>query len=126
MIKEIKYNLHDLAIALFTADNDSSELVQLVYDDSVSMLTADYKRLFDALVSGDIDYFRHGKKTVYVYTRSSRPDVAVQRSVFWDHSDELIPVSHSDICSFEDMTNSYNHFCIDNVTINYGLCSDFA
>lgn len=126
MTKEIKYNLHDLAIALFTADNDSSELVQLVYDDSEKMLKEDYKRLYDALVSGVIDYFLHGEKTVYVYTRSVRPGVTVQRSVFWDQSGELMPVSHSDICSFEDMTNAYNHFCIDNVTINYGLYSDFA
>lgn len=126
MTKEIKYNLHDLAIALFTADNDSSELVQLVYDDSEKMLKKDYKQLYDALVSGAIDYFRHGEKTVYVYTRSIRPGVAVQRSVFWDCSGELVPVSHADIYSFEDMTNSYNHFCIDNVTINYGVSADFA
>lgn len=126
MTKEIKYNLHDLAIAMLTADDDCGELMQLVYDDSISMLTADYKRLYDALASGNIDYFRHGEKTVYVYTRSVRPGVTVQRSVFWDHSGELIPVSHSDIYSFEDMTNSYNHFCIDNVTINYGVSADFA
>lgn len=126
MTKEIKYNLHDLSIALLRADDDGSDLAQLVYDDSVSMLTEDYKRLYNALVSGEIDYFRHGEKTVYVFTRSARPGVAVQRSVFWERSGEFIPVSHSDIYSFEDMTNSYNHFCIDNVTVNYGFSSDFA
>lgn len=126
MTKEIKYNLHDLAIAMLTADDDCGELMQLVYDDSEKMLKEDYKHLYDALVSGAIDYFRHGTKTVYVYTRSARSGVTVQRSVFWDHSGELVPVSHADIYSFEDMTNSYNHFCIDNVTINYGLYSDFS
>lgn len=124
--KTINYNLRDLSIAMLRADDDSADLVQLVYDDSVQMLTADYRRMFDMLVSGKIDYFRHGTKTIYIFTRSTRPGVAVQRSVFWDRSGDLVPVSHTDINSFSDMSSGYNDFCYDNVVIDYGTAADFA
>lgn len=113
----INYGIKDLCIAHLRAFNDpeAEEMIFAVLSDSEKCLQADYEKLYNSLVSGKIDYFRHGEKTVYIFTRSTRAGVKVQRSAIWDKSGEMIPLSHADIDSFSEMVEK--GFCIDNITI---------
>lgn len=112
----INYGLHDLTLALFRAEDPEEEkMISSVLDDSEKCLQSDFRRLWEMLISGKIDYFRHGEKTIYVFTRSTRAGVKVQRSAIWDKSGEMIPLSHADINSFSEMVEK--GFCIDNITI---------
>lgn len=104
MKKVISYGLRDLALAMFRADEDGTDLVQLAYDDAQASIERDYKKLYSALVGGKIDYFHYTKgRNVYCFTRSLYPGVEVQKTCFWDRSGELVPLSHVDLRAFSDL-----------------------
>ena len=104
MQKKINYGIRDLSISLFRADDSEADLIELVLEDSERMIQGDYKRFFSALESGRIDsfYYESGGN-LYLYTRSARSGVLIQKTCFWNRGGELIPLSHRNINSFADM-----------------------
>lgn len=104
MQKKINYGIRDLSISLFLADESESDLIELVLEDTERMIQGDYKRFFSALESGRIDsFFYESCGNLYLYTRSARANVLIQKTCFWNRDGELIPTSHHDINSFADM-----------------------
>lgn len=104
MQKKINYGIRDLSISLFRASESEADLIELVLEDSERMIQNDYKRFFSALESGRIDsfYYESGAN-VYLYTRSARAGVLIQKTCFWNRDGELIPLSHVNINSFADI-----------------------
>ena len=104
MQKKISYGISDLSLALFRADDSEADLIELVLDDTEKMIQSDYRRFFSALESGQIDsfYYESGG-SVYLYTRSARSGVLIQKTCFWNQGGELVPLSHRNINSFADM-----------------------
>lgn len=104
MQKKINYGISDLSLALFRASESESDLIELVLEDTERMLQSDYRRFFSALESGRIDsfYYESGGN-VYLYTRSARRGVMIQKTCFWNRDGELVPLSHRNINSFADM-----------------------
>ena len=101
---KINYGIRDLSLSLFRAKESEADLIELVLEDSERMIQNDYKRFFYALESGRIDsfYYESGLN-VYLYTRSARAGVLIQKTCFWNRGGELIPLSHVNINSFADM-----------------------
>lgn len=104
MEQKINYGIRDLSISLFLADDSEADLIELVLDDTERMIQSDYRRFFSALESGRIDsfYYESGGN-VYLYTRSARANVLIQKTCFWNRDGKLIPLSHVNINSFADM-----------------------
>ncbi len=110
---KINHNTHNLAIAVFNAfGTDSEQAVEQTAAQAEQALQSDYKRLFDALVSGEISYFYYEtmptcarRGLVEVWTLSARPGVLVQHTTFMrvHETGELLPLSHSNIVTFSDM-----------------------
>lgn len=91
-------------------ETGGEDLVQAVIDDSVKMLSADWLALYEKLVSGVYDCLSYDsgkdenrRSLVYLFTRSSRQGVEIQKTVFLSvPGEELIPLSHRDFCAFDD------------------------
>ena len=108
----INYDIRELSIAcLKSFGTDEHELIESVYDDSEKMLSEDWAALYKSLLSGDIDYLTYetgkdkntGRSLVYLFTRSARRGVEVQKTVFLSvPGEELIPLSHCDFLTFDD------------------------
>lgn len=114
----VNFGIRDLCIAHLRAFNDpeAEEMIFAVLSESEKELQKYYESLYADLVSGTIDYFYHVScGVIYLFTRSARAGVQVQRSAIWDKSGEMIPLSHADIDSFSEMVEK--GFCIDNITI---------
>lgn len=112
MKKSINHNTRNLAVAAFRAfGTDSERAAEQAVEEAENALQADYKSLYNSLVSGQVDYFYHesepsniGRSLVEVWTRSSRKGVTVQRTTFLKvPSGELLAMSHHDIMTFSDM-----------------------
>lgn len=112
MKKSINHNTRNLAVAAFRAfGTDSEQAAEQAAEEAENALQADYKSLYNSLVSGQVDYFYHesepstiGRSLVEVWTRSSRKGVIVQHTTFLKvPSGELLAMSHHDIISFSDM-----------------------
>lgn len=104
MEQKINYGIRDLAISLFRASESESDLIELVLDDTERMIQNDYKRFFSALESGKIDFFQYESgRNVYLYIRSARAGVLIQKTCFWNRGGELVPLSHVNMNSFADM-----------------------
>lgn len=104
MEQKINYGIRDLSMSLFLADDSEADLIELVLDDTERMIQNDYKRFFSALESGRIDFFQYESGgNVYLYTRSARAGVLIQKTCFWNRGGELVPLSHVNIHSFADM-----------------------
>lgn len=102
--KVINYGIQELALALFSADDDGADLVELAYDDAQKSIESDYKSFYDALTAGRIDCFYYEKgANVYSFTRSTRAGVTVQKTCFWKRGGDLLPLSHRDINGFRDV-----------------------
>lgn len=108
----INHNTRNLAVAAFRAfGTDSEQAAEQAAEEAENALQADYKSLYNSLVSGQVDYFFHesepstiGRSLVEVWTRSSRKGVTVQRTTFLKvPSGELVALSHHDIMTFSDM-----------------------
>lgn len=112
MKKSINHNTRHLSVAAFRAfGTDSERAAEQAAEEAENALQADYKSLYNSLVSGRVDYFYHesepskiGRSLVEVWTRSSRQGVAVQRSTFMRvPGGELVALSHHNIVTFSDM-----------------------
>ena len=112
MKKSINHNTRNLSVAAFRAFGTNSEqAAEQAAEEAENALQADYKSLYNSLVSGQVDYFYHesepstiGRSLVEVWTRSSRQGVAVQRSTFMRvPGGELVALSHHNIMTFSDM-----------------------
>lgn len=104
MEQKINYGIRDLAISLFRASESESDLIELVLEDTERMIQSDYRKFFSALESGKIDFFQYESGgNVYLYTRSARSGVLIQKTCFWKRDGELVPLSHININSFADM-----------------------
>ena len=112
MKKSINHNTRNLAVAAFRAfGTDSEQAAEQAAEEAENALRADYKSLYNSLVSGQVDYFYYesepsnaGRSLVEVWTRSSRHGVSVQRSTFMRvPGGELIALSHHNIITFSDM-----------------------
>ena len=112
MKKSINHNTRNLSVAAFRAfGTDSERAAEQAAEEAENALRADYKSLYNSLVSGQVDYFYHesepskiGRSLVEVWTRSSRQGVSVQRSTFVRvPGGELVALSHHDIMTFSDM-----------------------
>ena len=112
---KVFHNISALSLAALRAvgpDEEKADAAWLAADEAIK---ADYKGLFDDLLSGRIDYFYikdypvgcGGRGSAKLWTRSTRPGVLVQRTSFLiipdDPENEYIPLSHADIRSFDDM-----------------------
>lgn len=101
---KISYGISDLSLALFRADDSEADLIELVLSDTERMIQSDYRKFFSALESGRINYFGYESGgNVYLYTRSARAGVLIQKTCFWNRGGELVPLSHRNINSFADM-----------------------
>lgn len=105
MRKEIYYRITELSLSLFRANTDQEEkAAETAYDEAQKAIEADYLSFFSALVSGEIDFFQYESgANVYLYTRSARAGVLIQKTCFWNRGGELVPLSHVNIHSFADM-----------------------
>ncbi|MBO5551323.1 MAG: hypothetical protein J5966_05130 [Lachnospiraceae bacterium] len=76
------------------------------------------KKLYDQLVAGDINSFyisyisKNSRsddvwRNMTVWHRSTRPGVLIQESHMWFKNGELIPCSHHNINSFDDLMNEH-------------------
>jgi hypothetical protein len=93
-------------------ETGGEDLVQAVIDDSVKMLSADWLNLYKKLISGSYDFLTYetgkdkntGRSLVYLFTRSARQNVQIQKTCFLSvpGSDDLLPVSHRDFRTFDD------------------------
>lgn len=104
MEQKINYGIRDLSISLFRASESESDLIELVLEDSERMIQNDYRRFFSALEDGRINSFHYESGgNVYLYTRSARAGVLIQKTCFWNRDGELVPLSHVNMNSFADM-----------------------
>lgn len=63
-----------------------------------------YRALYEALEAGKISAFSFWQgANMRIVAHSTRPDVLIQASLFWDVDGDLEPVSHADINNFEDL-----------------------
>ena len=108
----INYDIRELSIAcLKSFGTDEHELIESVYDDSEKMLSEDWAALYKSLLSGDVDYLTYetgkdkntGRSLVYLFTRSARRGVEVQKTVFLSvPGSDLLALSHCDFHNFDD------------------------
>lgn len=104
MEQKISYGICDLSLALFRAEESEADLIELVLEDTERMIQNDYMRFFSALESGRIDSFHYESGgNLYLFTRSARANVLIQKTCFWNRGGELVPLSHVNINSFADM-----------------------
>lgn len=112
---KINYELQDLSISLFqAADAEEENMIEAVLTDSEKMLSADFRRFYDLLSVGKIDFFHFetGAGVVHVFTRSARRGVEIQETHFVHLRDgSLAPASHKNINRFEEIET------VDNITI---------
>lgn len=97
----VNFDVHDKCLAAFHND---TETACRNYKKALQGLQDVYRRIYTALVSEAIDaaFYRTGANMI-LFTRSIRPGVQVQRSVFWDKDGEYIALSHQDIRNDRDM-----------------------
>lgn len=110
---DINYDVSSLGLAcLQSFGTDDYDLIEKVWEDSEKMLSADWLALYEKLVSGSYDFLSYetekdentGRSLVYLFTRSARQNVQIQKTCFLSvpGSDDLLPVSHRDFCAFDD------------------------
>lgn len=110
---DINYDVSSLGLAcLQSFGTDDYDLIEKVWEDSEKMLSADWLNLYEKLVSGSYDFLSYetgkdentGRSLVYLFTRSARQNVQIQKTCFLSvpGSDDLLPVSHRDFCAFDD------------------------
>lgn len=110
---DINYSMCELSRDLLRAfGSEDFDLIESVYDDSEKMLSEDWAALYKSLLSGDVDYLTYetgkdkntGRSLVYLFTRSARQNVQIQKTCFLSvpGSDDLLPVSHRDFRTFDD------------------------
>lgn len=109
----INYSICELSRDLLQAfGSEDYDLIESVYDDSEKMLSEDWAALYKSLLSGDVDYLTYktgkdkntGRSLVYLFTRSARRGVEVQKTVFLSVPGEsdLLALSHCDFHTFAD------------------------
>lgn len=107
----INYDIRELCIACIKSfGTDDHELIESVYEDSEKMLSEDWAALYKSLLSGDVDYLtfeknhaENGRFLVFLFTRSSRQGVEIQKTVFLSApGSDLLALSHCDFHTFED------------------------
>lgn len=107
----INYDVSALGLAcLESFGTDDYDLIEKVWEDSEKMLSADWLVLYKKLLSGVYDCLSYDsgkdenrRSLVYLFTRSSRQGVEIQKTVFLSvPGEELIPLSHRDFCAFDD------------------------
>lgn len=105
-------------------ETGGEDLVQAVIDDSEKMLSADWLALYEKLVSGSYDFLSYetgkdentGRSLVYLFTRSARQNVQIQKTCFLSvPGSDLVPLSHCNFRKFEDFRRDG---LPDGVTIN--------
>lgn len=121
----INYDIRELSIAcLKSFGTDDHELISSVYEDSEKMLAADWLQLYKKLLSGSFDCISYdsgknektGRGLVYLFTRSPRHGVEIQKTVFLSvPGADLVPLSHCNFRTFEDFRRDG---LPDGVTIN--------
>lgn len=115
--KVINYGIQNLTIKyLQNFGSEEADLIEDVLRDSEKCISDDFRKLYDWLLSGKIDffYFTAGCKVVHCFTRSTRPGVLIQDTSFvYLKNGDLAPSSHKDVFSFKDIETH------DNITIFY-------
>lgn len=108
---DINYDVSALGLAcLESFGTDDYDLIEKVWEDSEKMLSDDWLALYKKLLSGVYDCLSYDsgkdenrRSLVYLFTRSSRQGVEIQKTVFLSvPGEELIPLSHRDFRTFID------------------------
>ena len=111
----VNYGISEKCLAMFECSEEQEERVEKEYNAARSALNSDYKKVWDAVVSGTCTYaaVKHGRRGFRIWTRSTRPGVVVQitsvailEKTRTDQRLCLVALCHHDCRSFDD-TDEY-------------------